>query len=93
MKTLTIFYLEACPYCVHARRALGELQAENPAYAGVPVKWIDERREAALAAKYDYYYVPSVYLDGRKLFEADPAMGYAEIKRGLFQALEAALAA
>ena len=28
MKTLRIFYLEGCPYCAHARRAMAELLAE-----------------------------------------------------------------
>lgn len=93
MKALTIFYLEACPYCVSARKALSELQAENPARADVPIRWINESREAALASRYDYYYVPTVYMDGRKLFEASPAMGHEEIKRGLRQALDAALTA
>ena len=30
---------------------------------------VDERREAALADSYDYYYVPSYYVNGKKLHE------------------------
>ena len=34
MKELEIFYLTSCPYCINARKAIDELTAENPAYAG-----------------------------------------------------------
>ena len=34
-----------CPYCRKARQALDELQAENAAYRGVAVEWIEEQRQ------------------------------------------------
>ena len=39
MKKLTVFYLENCPYCVKAQKALKELKAENPAYEKADIQW------------------------------------------------------
>ncbi len=91
MDTPELFYLEHCPYCHKARRALEELGKEDPAYAGVNIRWIEESREAELAARYDYYYVPSVFWAGKKLYEASPAQGYEEIRESLRGALDTVL--
>ena len=93
MKEITLFHLTNCPYCIHARHALKELAEENPAYGEIAIHWIEEREEAALAASFDYYYVPTVYYEGKKLYEADPSQGYAEIKNSLKAALDTVLAA
>ena len=91
MAEITIFELAFCPYCRKARKALKALAEEDPAYAGVKVRWIDENRQRALADRYDYWYVPSVYQGERKLYEADPSQGYEEIKASLKAALDQAL--
>lgn len=90
-KELTIFYMEGCPYCVSARKAVRELQEENAAYAAVPVRWVDENKETKLAAARDYYYVPTIYDGEKKLYEARPADRYADIKRQTEAAFKAAL--
>ena len=41
MKELEIFYLTGCPYCRHARMAVEELLAENPAYSELSLRWIE----------------------------------------------------
>ena len=93
MKKLTLFHLTDCPYCHHARRALAELTAENPAYQALEIEWIEERQQPEIAAQYDYYYVPSVF-DGRtKLYEASPSHKYEDVKQHLRSALDAALCA
>lgn len=91
MKTLTLFHLADCPYCHYARRALQELNAENPAYHTIQIEWIDERRQADLAAQYDYYYVPSLFDGKKKLYEANPSQSYEDVKRSLRSALDTAL--
>lgn len=92
MGTLRLFYLESCPYCVKARRALKELVSENSAYQALLIDWIEESREPALAESYDYYYVPTVFLGDEKLYEASPSQDYASIKASLRAALDRALA-
>ena len=91
MASVTIFYQTFCPYCRMARRAMDSLAAESPAYAAVDVRWVEETRNRALADRYDYWYVPSVYCGERKLYEADPSQGYEEIKASLKAALDQAL--
>ena len=91
MAEITIFEQAFCPYCRMAHKALKALGEENPAYAGVNVRWIDENRQRGLADQYDYWYVPSVYLGARKLYEADPSQGYEEINASLRAALDEAL--
>lgn len=69
MKEITMFILEGCPYCRQALSWMEELKKENPAYASIPVKIIDEKKEADLANQFDYYYVPTYYVDEEKLHE------------------------
>lgn len=92
MKKATLFYLENCPYCRNARRALEELAREEPKYAGAELTWVEESRQPELAARYDYYYVPTVYLGSEKLYEARPGESYASCKAKLKAALDAVLA-
>ena len=91
MKTLTLFYLEDCPYCRNAKRALAELVREQPEYGRVSVEWVEESRQPERAARYDYYYVPTVFAGTEQLYEASPAEGYGDCKERLKAALEAAL--
>ena len=91
MKTITFFYLANCPYCHDARRALAELSEEDPAYATISVDWIEESQQAELANQYDYYYVPSIFADGKKLYEVNPSEDYASIKNNVKEALDIVL--
>ena len=74
MSKLTYFYLPSCPHCRLASRYLEELCAEDGCYKGVEIERIDESAEKALAAKYDYWYVPCFYVEKSKLHE-----GHAEL--------------
>lgn len=69
MKPLTLFYLENCPHCKRARGYMEELRQENPDYAGIEIQMIEESQQPEVAEQYDYYYVPTFYLDGEKLHE------------------------
>ena len=91
MKELLMFYLESCGYCDKARRALDELFEENPAYRQIPLTRIEESREPELADRYDYYAVPTFFVDGKKIFEARLFMSYEDIKAAVQRCLDAAL--
>ncbi len=91
MKELEIFYLTGCPYCNKARKAIDELTAENPTYAGLSLRWINEQTERALAEERDYYYVPTFYFNGEKLYECSPRHGYEDIKANIKTAFDTAL--
>ena len=91
MKTITAFYLNGCPYCANAKKALAELTKENPAYADVPVEWYEESENPDKVQGQAYYYVPSLFIGTEKLYEAQPGQGYDEIKGCVKSALDKAL--
>ncbi len=91
MNKLTVFYLEHCPYCRNAMRAVKELEAEIPGFSPDGIDWIEETRNPEIADRYDYYRVPSVFLGEKKLYECSPSDDYASIKRHLKEAVEAAI--
>lgn len=93
MKELELFYLHSCPYCIHARQAIDALVKETPAFGEIAIRWIEESREPALAGSRDYYYVPTLYFQGEKLYEASPAHDYEAIKENIRAALERVLQA
>ena len=85
MKHLTMIEMEGCPYCANAHRAMEALRTEG--YEGVEIDFIDENKEPAKTQPFagQYYYVPSIFMDGEKLYEAQPGHSYdkiyAEVKR------------
>ena len=85
MKKVMYFHQRFCPFCLEANRYLSELIAENPAFGEIEIEKIDENRERARANRYDYWYVPTFYVDGKKLHEG------ALTKEKLRQVLDAAM--
>ncbi len=73
MKKVLMFELAYCPHCREARRLMQEVFAEHPEYAAVEVEHVDEGKDRARAMKYDYYYVPTFYVDGVKRHEGVPS--------------------
>ena len=92
MKEIEIFYLRTCPYCRNARKAVAELMDENPAYADIAVRWIEEREEPAVAESRDYWSVPAIFLQGEKLYEAHFTHSYETIKQNVRAAFDRVLA-
>ena len=92
MKTLTMIEMEGCPYCANAHRAMDALRTEG--YEGVEVVFSDENKEPAKTQPFagQYYYVPSVFLDGKKLYEAQPGQSYDKIYAEVRRAFDAARA-
>ncbi len=93
MKPLTLFVMTGCPYCRQAKQALKELYAEKEEYRTVPIHEINESLDPETADRYDYYYVPSIFLGDRKLYEARPGESYDECLTQIKASLDAALQA
>ena len=91
MEKVLLFHLKNCPYCHNARRALSELADEDTKYETVDIEWIEENEHPELLGKFDYYYVPSVFYEGNKLYEAHPHEPYDECKAHLKAALDTVL--
>ncbi len=69
MKKVQLFYLKQCPFCKKAFAYIEAAKAAHPELQAVEIEWIEEEEEAERAAKYDYYYVPTFYIDGVKVHE------------------------
>lgn len=85
MKHITLFYLEKCPFCKKAMAAIDELKKQDR-YKDIEIEMIEESKQPEVADKYDYYYVPTFYIDGRKVHEG--GIFPDEVKAVLEQALE-----
>ena len=92
MKKLTMIEMEGCPYCANAHRAMEALRAEG--YEAVQVDFIDENKEPAKTQPFagQYYYVPSIFMDGEKLYEAQPGQSYDKIYVEVKRVFDAACA-
>ena len=78
MKEVLLFKLANCPHCKLALRCQEELFQEHPEWRDIPLKVVDEAEEPALADTYDYYYVPTYYVDGEKVHEGHAEKGDVE---------------
>ena len=78
MKKVTMFYLENCPHCKNAQKMMDELKNNNPEYSCVKIEKIEESKNVRIASNYDYYYVPTYYVDGQKIHEGVPTLDKVE---------------
>lgn len=69
MKNVKLFYLKNCPFCKKALRYVEEAKASNPELAAIEIEMIEESEQPQVADKFDYYYVPTFYVDGEKVHE------------------------
>ncbi|MBR7170557.1 MAG: thioredoxin family protein [Alistipes sp.] len=69
MKRIQLFYLKNCPFCKKALRYIEEAKAAHPELAALEIELIEESEEPEIADRYDYYYVPTFYIDGVKVHE------------------------
>lgn len=69
MKKVKLFILRNCPYCIQALDWQAQLMREHPEFQDIDIETIDESEQSALANSYDYYYVPTYYVDEKKLHE------------------------
>ena len=66
---ITMFTMASCPYCQKARKWMSEILESDAKYAEIPLTIIDEVEEPELADTFDYYYVPTYYIDDKKVHE------------------------
>ena len=86
MKRITMFMIKSCPYCIKARKWMDELFESDAKYKEIPLTVIDENEDPELAAKYNYYYVPTYYTDDEKVHEG--AATFDIVKRVFDSALD-----
>ena len=69
MKDVLMFMTSWCPYCKKASQMIDQLRRENPEYKDVEIIVIDEEKDKKYADSFDYYRVPTFYVDGVKIHE------------------------
>ena len=74
MKKVLMMMLEGCPYCRQALEMMDQLKEAHPEYRDVEVHMVDEERESAFAHTLDYHYVPTYFVDGKKVHEGVPTL-------------------
>ncbi len=85
MKSITMFIMASCPHCQKATRFMEELMKETPRYKDIPLKVIDENLDPDTAGRYDYYFVPTYYVEQDKVHEGAAAKD--DVRR-VFEAAE-----
>ena len=86
MKEVKLFYLRECPFCKKAFRYIEEAKARHPELADLEIELIEESEQSEVANRYDYYYVPTFYIDEQKVHEG--GIFPDEVEQILRQALE-----
>ena len=86
MKKVKLFYLQHCPFCKKAFRYIEEAKARHPELADLEIELIEESEQAEVADRYDYYYVPTFYVDEQKVHEG--GIFAEEVEQILLSALE-----
>ena len=69
MKKILFFQLRFCGHCRKAKAYLDSLLAENPAFKDIEIEHVDEGVERERAKAYDYFYVPTFYIEDEKVHE------------------------
>ena len=92
MKKITLLKMQGCPYCAQAFAAIKEVKTEYPEFADIEVEVIDKKNdERAKDFEEKYYYVPSMFIDGEKVYEAHPGENYGECLLNVKKVFRAAI--
>ncbi len=86
MKNVKLFYLKQCPFCKKALRYIEDLKSKHEELAQIEIEMIEESEQKDLADSFDYYYVPTFYVDGEKVHEG--GIYPEEVEQVLRKALE-----
>lgn len=72
MKDVLMMMMAGCPHCRRANQMIEELMEEHEEYRSISIRRVDENVDKALADSLDYYYVPTFFVDGKKMMEGVP---------------------
>ncbi len=73
-KKVKMMMLDTCPYCKQAFKMMDQLKAEHPEYNTVEIEVIEESKEPEKIEGYDYWYVPTFFVDDQKIHEGVPTL-------------------
>ena len=73
-KHVKMMMLDTCPHCRRAFEMMDQLKSEHPEYCDVDVEVIEETKEPQKTEGYDYWYVPTYFVDDVKVHEGVPTI-------------------
>ena len=71
MKNVKLFYQKNCPYCRKAMGYIADLKTKYSELGGVDIEMIEENESPEITDQYDYFYVPTFYVDDVKVHEGE----------------------
>ena len=74
MKPVMMFVTSWCPYCKSAVHMIHELRSAHPEYQDIAIDILDEEECPEFSDRFDYYYVPTLYVGGKKMHEGIPTL-------------------
>lgn len=79
MKKVKMMYLKTCPYCKQAFQMVEMLKQQHPEYLAIDIETIEENDESQKTEGYDYWYVPTYFVDDIKILEGVPTLESIEL--------------
>lgn len=73
-KTVKMMILNSCPHCRNAFKMMETLKEQHPEYRDVEIDVIEEQLEEERTKGYDYWYVPTFFVDDVKIHEGVPTL-------------------
>lgn len=90
-KEIVYIFMQGCPYCRRADTVMEELRKSRPEYGDVKATKLEDGSPEAQKYGKDYYYVPSMFVEGKKLYEAHPGETEDECREMVRKVLAAAV--
>lgn len=72
-KHVKMMMLDSCPHCKKAFEIMDELQEKYPEFTRVEIEVIEESQEPQKTDGYDYWYVPTFFVEDIKMHEGVPS--------------------
>ncbi len=66
--------LDTCPHCRRAFEMMDELKCEYPEFCDVEIEVIEETKEPEKTEGYEYWYVPTFFVENVKVHEGVPSV-------------------
>lgn len=71
MSKITLYHFEGCPACRDAKDWIAQLQAEKPELRQARIEMVDVHKTPGFQAPAPFYYVPTFFVDDRKVLEGN----------------------
>ena len=71
MPQITLYHFEGCPACRNTKQWIEQLRSEKPELKDVDILMVDVHKTPGFKAPAPFQYVPTFFVDDRKVLEGD----------------------